>query len=300
MSTIEKPIQKLRKLSHEYDFIHNQTQLDSNESFFDEERSQDFQESDLSYQEELPDEWEMSSISSNNSIIPIQTLEKITSFKPQPDIKQPILNIDNIVNERVDDDLVYSKIHNTKFQNGKGIAIQVLGQGSIGKSNKKEKKLEKSNKKQIQNLNNQLKNQNNINNSSNQQSQQQLSSNSNSHSQVTSQQNKSICQSQKFILAYLMVEYDVEKQAKQRALNFIQKFATNINNKQLLSNIQETYKIMLLPDQILQQLAQVLSQEERQQHLNLALQRLNLRNNDHPFAAKAAEKITNHLNKSCC
>ncbi|CAD8106641.1 unnamed protein product [Paramecium sonneborni] len=296
MSTIEKAIQKLRKLSHEFELTHNSTEIHSNASFFEEERSQDFQDSDLSLQEDLSDQWDMSSICTDNSIIPSQTSEKITDLSSQSNPNQVIMNA-HIVKQRFED-FISSNIKNNNSQIGKGIAIHVLGQGSIGKSNKKGKKLEKSNIKKIQNLNNQINNLNNINNSQDQQLQQSSFSNQNTQQKFTSQQNKQICQSQKFILAYLMVECDIQKQAHQRALNFMQKFMPDIKNKELLLNIEETYKIMLLPDQILYQLAQVLCQEERLQHLNLFLHRLNLPNNCHPLAAKAVDKISKHFKDS--
>ncbi|CAD8190423.1 unnamed protein product [Paramecium pentaurelia] len=296
MSTIEKAIQKQRKLSHEFEFTHNSTEIDSNASFFEEERSQDFEYSDLSQKEDISESWEMSSICTENSILPPQSLENITNFNSSwPQYSQVAPVREEFAQKRFED--TCKGIKNNNFQTGKGIAIHVLGQGSIGKSNKKGKKQAKSNKKQIQNLNNQI-NINNYNISQDQQSQQSQSSNFNSNSQLVSQQNKQICQNQKVILAYLMVESDVLKQAQQRAQNFIQKYMPNNNNKELQINIQEAYKIMLLPDQIIGQLVQVLSQEELQMQRNLALNRLNLQRNNHPLAAKAADKIRMHFKNS--
>ncbi|CAD8096459.1 unnamed protein product [Paramecium primaurelia] len=296
MSTIEKAIQKQRKLSHEFEFTHNSTEIDSNASFFEEERSQDFEYSDISQKEDISESWEMSSICTENSILPPQSLENITNFNsiwPQQSQAPPVR--EEVAQKRFED--TCKGIKNNNFQTGKGIAIHVLGQGSIGKSNKKGKKQAKSNQKQIQNLNNQI-NINNYNISQDQQqqqSQQSSSSNFNSNPQVVSQQNKQICQNQKVILAYLMVESDVLKQAQQRAQNFIEKYMPNNNNNELQINIQEAYKIMLLPDQIIGQLVQVLSQEELQMQRNLSLNRLNLQFNKHPLAAKAADKIRMHF-----
>ncbi|CAK56600.1 unnamed protein product (macronuclear) [Paramecium tetraurelia] len=290
MSTFEKVIQKQRKLNKQFEFTHNSTESHSNASFFDEERSQDFSDSDISYL----DNTEMSSNCTDDSNIPPQSQDNIANFN-----SMPLQDVAPMKARSANQRIVYlmKGINNNNSQTGKGIAIHVLGQGSIGKLNKKGKKLEKCNKKQIQNLNNQI----NINNNNlqDQQSQQSPSSNFNSNQQSISQQNKQTCQIQKVILAYLMVESDVLKQAQQRAQNFIEKFMPNINDKELQVNIQETYKIMLLPDQIIQQLAQVLSEEERLLHLNLCLHRLNLKHNKHPLAAKAADKITMNLKQSC-
>ncbi|CAD8187798.1 unnamed protein product [Paramecium octaurelia] len=290
MSTFEKAIQKQRKLNIQFEFTDNSTEIHSNASFFDEERSQDFSDSDFS---DL-DCMEMSSIFTVDSNIPPQSFENITNFNSLP--QQYVAPMKTgIANQRIAQPQKW--INNNNSQTGKGIAINVLGQGSIGKLNKKGKKLDKCNKKQIQNLNNRI----NINNnhSQDQQSQQSPSSNFNSNQQSNTQQNKQICQVQKVILAYLMVESDVLKQAQQRAQNFIEKFMPNINDKELYINIQETYKIMLLPDQIIQQLAQVLNEEERLLHLNLCLHRLNLKHNKHPLAAKAADKIRMNITKRC-
>ncbi|CAK62944.1 unnamed protein product (macronuclear) [Paramecium tetraurelia] len=287
MSTIEKAIQQLRK---QYEYTHNSTEIHSNASFFEEERSEHYQDDDLSWQEDFPDYLQMSSCQLDSSLLPLQSSESSKKFSTNP-TQTLVRGQGYFVQEIVDD--VNEYINNNNSQTGKGIAIHVRGQGSIGISTKKGKKLEKYNKKKIQNLNNQI----NINNNNalESQSQQQSSSNQPSPSQSNDQQNKQICQSQKVILAYLMVESDVSKQAQQRAENFIQKYMQNENNLENLQNIQEAYKIMLLPEQVIQQLAQALSQEERMLYLNLSLHRLNLQNNRHPFAAKAAAKITKQI-----
>ncbi|CAD8198977.1 unnamed protein product [Paramecium pentaurelia] len=290
MSTIEKKIQKLRQ---QHQFTHNSIEIHSNASFFDEERSQDFQDDVLSSQEDFQYYQQKSSLYTNKSIMPPQSLENYENFQRRTSPTQVLMS-DQFVQESVN--YFNQEIDNNTVQTGKGIAIHVLGQGSIGKQTKKGKKIEKNNQKKIQNLNNQI----NINNNEQEQQSQQFSlPNNNFQSQSNSQQTKQICQTQKVILAYLMVESDVSKQAQQRAQNFIQKYMQNVNDKEILINIQETYKILLLPDQIVQQLAQVLSQKESIQYLNLSLHRLNLPNNKHPLAAKAADKIRKLFQSSC-
>ncbi|CAD8187037.1 unnamed protein product [Paramecium octaurelia] len=288
MSTIEKAIQQLR---NQYEYTHNSTEIHSNASFFEEERSEHYQDDDLSLQEDYSDYLQVSSFQLDSSLLPLQSQESSKKFSTKFNPTQALGRGQDYFAQEIVDEL-NENINNNNSQTGKGIAIHVRGQGSIGISTKKGKKLEKNNKKKIQNLNNQI----NINNNAlEQQSQQQSSSNQASPSQSNDQQYKQICQSQKVILAYLMVESDVSKQAQIRAENFIQKYMPKENNVEILKNIQEAYKIMLLPDQVIQQLAQALSQEESKLYLNLSLHRLNLQNNRHPFAAKAADKITKYI-----
>ncbi|CAD8106062.1 unnamed protein product [Paramecium primaurelia] len=290
MSIIEKKIQKLTK---QLEFTHNSIEIHSNASFFDEERSQDFQDDVSSSQEDFQFYQQKSCLYTNKSIIPPQSIENYENFQRRTSSTQ-ILMSDRFIQESVNN--FNQEIDNNTVQIGKGIAIHVLGEGSIGKQTKKGKKLEKNNQKKNQNLNNQI----NINNNEQeQQSQQSSLLNNNYQSQSNSQHTKQIQQTQKVILAYLMVESDVSKQAQQRAQNFIQKYMQNVNDKELLINIQETYKILLLPDQIVQQLAQVLSQKESIQYLNLSMHRLNLPNNQHPLATKAADKLRK-LFQNCC
>ena len=60
------------------------------------------------------------------------------------------------------------------------------------------------------------------------------------------------------MLAYLMMEKEVERSANVRATNFLEKFMP-VHSEQIKEMVRETYKVILIPEQILQQLAAVLS-----------------------------------------
>ncbi|CAD8179883.1 unnamed protein product [Paramecium pentaurelia] len=293
MSTIEKQIYKQRKLSNDVEYTYNSTEIFTNSSFFDEERSQDFQDDNQSVEEEFQDNWEMSSIctenSSNpNSIEENQTIKKITK-RPNP--AMPI-RVEPLIDNRAFIDASESINKNSKY--GKGIAINVLGHGSICKQSKKDKKQQKLLSKQYLGNNNNSQQQQNQNQQNNNQSDQLQGHQLQQRGSV--QENKQINQCQKVTLSYLLMETEVEKQAKIRAINFIEKYIKQQQQvEDVIQMISETYKILLIPDLQMQQLAAVLSQEERDFQLNLSLLRLNLNKNIHPLAKKAESKIKQYF-----
>ncbi|CAD8081353.1 unnamed protein product [Paramecium primaurelia] len=294
MSNIEKQIQKQRKLSNDVEYTYNSTEIFTNSSFFDEERSQDFQDDNSSVEEDFQDNWEMSSIctenSSNpNSIEENQTIKRITK-RPNP--VMPI-RVEPLIDNRAFIDA--SKSINKNSNSGKGIAINVLGHGSICKQSKKDKKQQKLLSKQyLGNNNNNSQQHQNQNQQNNNQSDQLQGHQLQQRGSV--QENKQINQCQKVTLSYLLMEREVEKQAQIRAINFIEKYIKQQQQvEDVIQMIQETYKILLIPDLQMQQLAAVLSQEERDFQLNLSLLRLNLNKNIHPLAKKAESKIKQHF-----
>ncbi|CAK68027.1 unnamed protein product (macronuclear) [Paramecium tetraurelia] len=302
MSTIEKQIQKQRKLSHEFEQTYNSTEIHSNLSFFDEERSQDFDDDSSLIEEDFQEQWEMSSICTENSLNPQSIEENPTNKRfrknltPKQALKRGGSEGESIFVEASD-----STRKNTN--SGKGIAIDVLGHGSIGTQSKKVQKSQKLLNKQLQCNNNNNININNSNNSWQQQPYNQYQNyNSQSQSQQEQQQqrgsaqdDKQIKQTQKITLSYLLMEREIEKQARIRALNFIEKYMAKCNVDDVLQMISETYKIMLIPDQQLQQLVAVLNQQERQLQLNQSLLRLRLPHNSHPLASKAQDKLRKYF-----
>ncbi|CAD8191968.1 unnamed protein product [Paramecium octaurelia] len=290
MSTIEKQTQKQRKLSNEFEYTYKSTETHTNSSFFDEERGQDFQDYNSSVDEDFQDMQEMSSICTKNSLNP-QFIEENQANKRIAKRTNPVqaMRDSTFVQEGIIADAPVSISKNSK--SGKGIAIHVLGHGSKCYQSKKEKKSQKLLNKQLgSNHGQQQQHQNQQNN---QQSDQQLGHQLPQRGSV--QEDKQIKQCQKITLSYLLMEREVEKQAKTRAINFIEKYISQYKVEDVIEMISETYKVLLVPDLQMQQLAGVLTQEERNFQLNLSLLRLNLPQNIHPLALKAESKLRNYF-----
>ncbi|CAD8084297.1 unnamed protein product [Paramecium sonneborni] len=293
MSTIEKQIQKQRKLSNEFEYTYNSQETHSNSSFFDEERSQDFDNDNSSIEESFSDTWEMSSICTENSQNP-RSIEENQKYRPIRQQASPNRTMKRDYPVKEGGEFVDSESNSKNCNSGECIAIDVLGHRSIGNTSKKDKKLQKLINKQVEegnSNNNYWPQQQNQSHQISQHSIQLRQNNQFQQQRESVQESKQISKCQKVTLAYLVMEREVEKKAYTKAINFIQNYMSNCKQDEVIQMIAETYKVMLIPDQQLQQLASVLNKEDRLFQLNISLLRLNLPHNLHPFAVKADSKL---------